>query len=563
MIVKNEEVLLPQCLRSVEGFVDEIIVVDTGSTDKTVEIAESFGAKVYHHAWEGDFSKARNYSLDYATSEWILVLDADEELERKDIPVIKQALIPKQYDVIFCAILNENNEGWAKHYSQRFFRKGKAHYEGIVHNQVIYKSQHVMTEIRVYHYGYNLSEEKMIAKYKRTEALLLEQLEKDSTHPYTYLNYVRTLRAQRRYSDAVTQGKKALDICGKRLDEIFIQMIAYDTTYCMMMLKDYQEAEKMAKRILMKHPHNMDFLFTMGSIFIFQKRLEEAIAVYHQFLKAYEKAHQDTKGTRLIIDTYSFDHRVLGNIAECNLELGRLDEAEKAARKAIDTAPSFSIYRFGLARVLLRAGRGEEAKAVLIQAEEESKVTPDFYMKWLALSNLNQAWMPLRDVFHRALTRFPDSSDILNAFGCAAFANCVPDAEKAWRLAIEKNPEHLGAHSGLAKVYAQTGRTAEFLAETDYILQHTQSQELLRESAGNCVTVGQYAKAIDLFVKLLDQNPGDVDVLCDIATCYAKLGKLESAIIGYQAVLGMSPGNERALKNLEALLRLPSANKPS
>ena len=84
MIVKDEEKFLPTCLESVKGYVDEIIIVDTGSTDRTIEIARRYNAKIYCHAWENSFSKARNYSLKYATGDWILILDADEEIERKD-----------------------------------------------------------------------------------------------------------------------------------------------------------------------------------------------------------------------------------------------------------------------------------------------------------------------------------------------------------------------------------------------------------------------------------------------------------------------------------------------
>lgn len=80
MMVKNEEEMLPRCLNSIKHLIDELIVVDTGSTDKTIEIAESFGAKIYHHPWENNFSKHRNQSLGYATGDWIIQIDADEEL---------------------------------------------------------------------------------------------------------------------------------------------------------------------------------------------------------------------------------------------------------------------------------------------------------------------------------------------------------------------------------------------------------------------------------------------------------------------------------------------------
>ncbi len=80
MIVKNEERFLEACLRSVEGIVDEINIVDTGSTDRTLEIAEKFGARIQHREWRNDFAWARNEALAMATKRWVLVLDGDEEI---------------------------------------------------------------------------------------------------------------------------------------------------------------------------------------------------------------------------------------------------------------------------------------------------------------------------------------------------------------------------------------------------------------------------------------------------------------------------------------------------
>ena len=84
MIVRDEEKYIGQCLASVKEFVDEIILVDTGCKDRTLLIAQDFGARIFHHPWAGDFSQARNHSLAHATADWILVLDADEKLARRD-----------------------------------------------------------------------------------------------------------------------------------------------------------------------------------------------------------------------------------------------------------------------------------------------------------------------------------------------------------------------------------------------------------------------------------------------------------------------------------------------
>lgn len=97
IIVKNEEQNLPQCLSSVRDVVDQMIVLDTGSSDRTSEIAKSFGAEVYSFDWRNDFSAARNESLNYAQGDWVLVLDADEVLVPEIVPILKTAIEQKEY----------------------------------------------------------------------------------------------------------------------------------------------------------------------------------------------------------------------------------------------------------------------------------------------------------------------------------------------------------------------------------------------------------------------------------------------------------------------------------
>lgn len=100
MIVKNEEASLPQTLNSVKAIVDQMIVLDTGSTDRTVEVAKQLGAEVYHFPWGNDFAEARNASLKYVRGKWVLVLDADEVLTPEIIPHIQEAIKNENYLVI-------------------------------------------------------------------------------------------------------------------------------------------------------------------------------------------------------------------------------------------------------------------------------------------------------------------------------------------------------------------------------------------------------------------------------------------------------------------------------
>lgn len=99
-IVKNEETSLPRVLDSVKTLVDEMVIIDTGSTDRTVEIAKGYGARVYHFDWCNDFSVARNYGLEYVRGNWVLVLDADEVLTSEIVPEIKRVIECDRYVVV-------------------------------------------------------------------------------------------------------------------------------------------------------------------------------------------------------------------------------------------------------------------------------------------------------------------------------------------------------------------------------------------------------------------------------------------------------------------------------
>jgi len=164
MIVKDEEEFLPRCLSSAKEAVDEIIVVDTGSTDRTMEIARDFGARVIEAAWVDDFSAVRNIGLEPAGGDWILYLDADEELEPDAVPLIREAVENSEFEGYMLNIVNLQGEDpetatETTSPSPRLFRNKPRHrFRGIIHEQVTFdesKSGSIgMLAARVRHYGY-------------------------------------------------------------------------------------------------------------------------------------------------------------------------------------------------------------------------------------------------------------------------------------------------------------------------------------------------------------------------------------------------------------------------
>jgi glycosyltransferase involved in cell wall biosynthesis len=184
MIVKNEEENLPRALSSIRGVADELIVVDTGSKDRTVEVARGFGAKVFHFDWCDDFSAARNESLRHATKDYILWLDGDDEFQSNHPNELRE-LLKKHRGKAFhflVQLLFENRRD--EYYQIRLFpRRKDILFEGRVHEQPNYSLrrsgiQSLATQLRIVHHGYN-SPDNIAQKLERNLKILeAEQAEK-------------------------------------------------------------------------------------------------------------------------------------------------------------------------------------------------------------------------------------------------------------------------------------------------------------------------------------------------------------------------------------------------
>ncbi len=198
MIVKDEEEMLPGCLEAVHGAVDQIVVVDTGSTDRTVEIAESFGAKVVHFPWNGSFSDARNVSLDHATGDWVLYLDADEHLVPEDAAQLRTLLGRTWREAFYLVETNytggEDSGSSVAHLALRLFRRRPEYrFEGRVHEQKTHTMPTFLPErfettaIRMRHYGYLKSRISAREKSQRNIELL-EQEAREAPTPFVDFN---------------------------------------------------------------------------------------------------------------------------------------------------------------------------------------------------------------------------------------------------------------------------------------------------------------------------------------------------------------------------------------
>ncbi len=561
MIVKDEEKFLHKCLESVRNAVDEIVIVDTGSTDRTVEIAEGFGARVYHHPWRNSFSEARNHSLKYASGDWILQIDADETLDQDDIPLMRQAIsgAPQDCDALFVALYNDLPEGRSKHYFQRIYRRGRAHYEGIVHNQLVYSGRAMNTEIRLYHAGYNLSKEEMKRKYERTGALLRRQIEQDPENTFAHSNLVRVYRNQELFDQAIEEGERALELKFSRATLAHRQMIASDMAYCLIQKGKFDRAEKVCLTVLEENPDNLDILFILGGIYFKNGEYEKALGLFKRFLRVKKEEQIRPKFNPLIVDTYSFEDKVWNSIGDCYKGMGYLDQALDAYGKAIDINPRNPLFYGSLALAYLGQDRSDKAEEAYLKAVEQGIVDEVLYFRLGEHYRQQGKTEKAIAAYRKSLEINESYVDAHNNLGHLLFIQGkVQEAEGAFKKTLDLKPDHIGALCGLAKLKSQMGQPEAMIYVDEVLKEDFRDPEIYLELGNICADLGRYDQAIELFGKYLQGHPEDARVLTNIATCYAKQGNTVSAQIGYQAALQINPNYSPAVRNLQILERLAS-----
>ena len=391
MIVKNEERFLPQCLNSIKNYVDEIIIVDTGSTDSTIDIAKRFTDKLYFHQWENSFSRARNQALQYATGDWIFTIDADEELMEGSGPYMRMAVRDAgDSDIIYVRIYSSYANGTKKsfHNSERLFRNnGVIHYEGSVHNQVVGGTGALNSSISIWHYGYDVDEKKALEKFERTTGLLKKEIEKDPLNPMHHHNLSISYFSRNLNEESVSEALRAIELSNSQKNNnnlyawsYFIASMGY---YRMGRLK---EAKKYAEQSLNKYSEHMDSNYMLTIIAADERRWDDVIRYGRTFFELLESI-ENKKGNVILENSMNEGPMV-------NILIGHAYYAKKSFREM----ERYYMRAYNIAEkkwpVLLRIGTYHMSKSCdfnlagdfLNQAVKEA---PDEHDVWYMMANLN------------------------------------------------------------------------------------------------------------------------------------------------------------------------------
>lgn len=293
MIVKNEEKNIERALTWGRDVMCEQIVVDTGSTDRTVEIAERLGAKVFHFKWINDFSAAKNFAIEQATGQWIVFLDADEYMTVKSVENLQDIInnvqntphLREKVLAITCDLINvnENDLPQSVYDIMRVIRNvPQMRYTGIVHEQINVEDEHIMRsdDFEVVHTGYSESAIADTDKHERNIELLRKAL-KEKPNNMTLKAYLADSLKHRQDEESLAEAESYFkEVIENGADSVFYKLrikayIHFLNKYVNDASKR-DECERLVLKALSEYPSNVDFEYFLASVYNYQQKFREA-----------------------------------------------------------------------------------------------------------------------------------------------------------------------------------------------------------------------------------------------------------------------------------------------
>jgi len=364
MIVKDEAANLPRCLASVRGVADEVVVVDTGSRDGTPDLARQLGARVSSFPWTGDFAAARNASLELATGDWVLYLDADEELVGGE--AVREAVEDpgdrEGYFLTVVSFVGDDVPGpdAVSHPSMRLFRNRPSHrFSGAVHEQVaaavLASGPAGWCRARVHHYGYLRKAVVAAGKAFRNLRILERVVAEDPEDPFHRFNlgveYVRFGR----WEDALGQFRAAFLRLPPGMEAAYAPLLLKNIVLCLRELGRYDEALAVLRDAEPAYPDYTDLAYARGAVLLRAGCFTEAARAFRECLLRGESGPQHV--TEVGVGGY----RAMLGLGEALWKLGRRAEAAEAFAAAARAAPGHPGPASCLAELMLDAGLPPEA----------------------------------------------------------------------------------------------------------------------------------------------------------------------------------------------------------
>lgn len=495
MIVKNEEENLPRCLEPLRAVLDECIVVDTGSTDRTKEVAAGLGAKVFDFPWRDDFSAARNESLRRATADYLLWLDADDRVDPAEVcklAQLKKMLPPRKNRAFYLVVKNQSPvDGETPFYQMRIFpRLPGVFFEGRVHEQIFHRLprlgiQLVQTEITIRHTGYP-DAAAVMRKSERNLRIIREELALAPENPLLHYNAARTLAGIGRQAEAIGHLKK---VTGSR--EIREKEKPFFLEASLLLGKYHTEVGELAEagrifgELAREFPAHGLLHFALGEVLFLQKNFPQArkeletslrypveVSLFPVNLKKLQFYQHYNLGECLLetgepaaardfflksLGLHADDHKSWQALGLMALKEGQFQEAARCYEKAIAGGGAGDGNCANLGLAYRKLGRRAEAEEVLLRSLRLNPRRREALVHLGHLYHEEKKYAPSLACFSRALELDPRQIDVRlllsdlyfrleRAEELVAQCDALRQELGLHRRLVLNNVEQLGAH---------------------------------------------------------------------------------------------------------------------
>lgn len=335
MIVKNEEDVLEKCLKSVHDIIDEIIIVDTGSKDKTKKIAKKFTSKIYDFKWVDDFSAARNYSFAKANMDYILWLDADDVVLEEDILKLKELkqTIDPNTDIVmmkYNSAFDENGNVTLSYFRERLLKRSKGFkWNDPIHEYIEPSGRIITADICITHKKVHCNSDRNLT--------ILEKLisEGKCLSPRNLFYYARELYYNKRFDDAIIYFNKFIDSEKGWIEDII--SACYDLSICYNAKNDKQNMLKSLLKSFEYDTPRAEICCQIGYYYFDKNDYDKAIFWYELATKL--KMPKDGWGF-ILYDCWGYQPCI--QICVCHYRLGNIKEAIKYNDMAAEYKPNDS-----------------------------------------------------------------------------------------------------------------------------------------------------------------------------------------------------------------------------
>ncbi|WP_152396378.1 glycosyltransferase family 2 protein [Paenibacillus guangzhouensis] len=347
MIVKNEEATLRRCLESVQGIVNEIVIIDTGSKDNTREIARSYRAKVYDFEWTGSFADARNFALQHSTSDWNLILDADEYITNDCRETIRN-FIGRYHALgrikIVSKFVDQEGTGYAHSFATRLFPSG-LFYQGRIHEQVQSDLPRIKLNVEVQHDGYYQKN-----KSDRNIPILEQEIKQHPNDPYFYYQIAKEYTGLQQDQLAYKSLVRANELLTRK--EAYAPNVIVAYMYAIVATQNWEEGLKVIEREHIYLYDYADFHFVSGVFFLdlILSDPEKYIAYLPRIEQSYLSCLEIGENEKYdnVIGTGSF--KALYNLGVFNEVMGKMDNAVEYYKQSASYHYQPAINRLNISR---------------------------------------------------------------------------------------------------------------------------------------------------------------------------------------------------------------------